>query len=94
MLPSCLGALLRHSPALLVFTVTDLKKISTITNSCSHFYFPQENLGFSSKTTFFCRGHALPAKLLDLLAGFDIKVHSAYGQTESASVLTANVPGR
>jgi len=54
----------------------------------------KENLGFSSKTTFFCRGHALPAKLLDLLAGFDINVHSAYGQTESASVLTANVPGR
>ena len=34
-----------------------------------HVYFCQENLGFSSKTTFFCRGHALPSKLLDLLSG-------------------------
>ena len=54
----------------------------------------QENLGFSSKTTFFCRGQSLPQKLLDFLSGFDIVVHSAYGQTESSSVLTANVPGR
>lgn len=89
-----LAPALGSARTLLVFTVTDLKKISTMANSCSHFYFPQENLGFSSKTTFFCRGHALPAKLLDFLAGFDINVHSAYGQTESASVLTANVPGR
>ena len=54
----------------------------------------QENLGFSGKTTFFCRGQALPQKLSDFLAGFDILVHSAYGQTECSSVLTANVPGR
>ena len=54
----------------------------------------QESLGFSSKTTFFCRGQSLPLKLLDFLSGFDILVHSAYGQTESCSVLTANVPGR
>ena len=58
------------------------------------FVFCQENLGFSSKTTFFCRGQLLPQKLLDFLSGFDIVVHSAYGQTESSSVLTANVPGR
>lgn len=54
----------------------------------------KENLGFSGKTTFFCRGQALPQKLSDFLAGFDILVHSAYGQTECSSVLTANVPGR
>ena len=61
---------------------------SFIINKC------QESLGFSSKTTFFCRGQSLPLKLLDFLSGFDILVHSAYGQTESCSVLTANVPGR
>ena len=59
-----------------------------------HQFYSQESLGFSNKTTFFCRGQSLPLKLLDFLSGFDILVHSSYGQTESSSVLTANVPGR
>lgn len=54
----------------------------------------KEYLGFNSKTIFFCRGGSLPPEIFQFLSGFDIVVHSAYGQTESCSLLTANVPER
>ena len=54
----------------------------------------KEYLGFHTKTTFFCRGGSLPSEIYQFLSGFDIVVHPAYGQSESCSLLTANIPER
>jgi len=54
----------------------------------------KEYLGFHAKTTFFCRGGSLPSEIYQFLSGFDIVVHPAYGQSESCSLLTANIPER
>ena len=54
----------------------------------------KESLGLGPKTIFICRGGSLPEGILQFLSGFDIVVHSAYGQSESCSLLTANIPKR
>ena len=54
----------------------------------------KESLGLGSKTIFICRGGALPDRVLHFLSSFDIVVHSAYGQSECCSLLTANIPKR
>ena len=43
---------------------------------------------------FICRGGGLQDRLLRYLAGFDIVVHIAYGQSETTSFLAANIPKR
>lgn len=54
----------------------------------------KESLGLGSKTIFLCRGGSLPEEILQFLSGFDIIVHSVYGQSECCSLLTANIPRR
>ena len=54
----------------------------------------KESLGLGPKTIFICRGGSMPEGVLQFLSGFDIVIHSAYGQSECCSLLTSNIPKR
>jgi len=54
----------------------------------------KESMGLGLHTVYLCRGGPLAERLLRYLSGFDIKVHSAYGQSELTSFLAANIPKR
>ena len=54
----------------------------------------KEQLGFSSRTVFLCRGSPLAQEVLKYLAGFDILVHEMFGQSENCGLLSANIPKR
>ena len=54
----------------------------------------KEQLGFSSRTVFLCRGSPLAQDVLKYLAGFDILVHEMFGQSENCGLLSANIPKR
>ena len=54
----------------------------------------KEQLGFSDKTVFLCRGSPLAPEVLKYLAGFDILVHEMFGQSENCGLLSANIPKR
>jgi len=51
-------------------------------------------LGISQKTVFICRGSSLSHEIQLFLSGFDIIVHTSYGQSETCGFHTANVPKR
>ena len=54
----------------------------------------KEQLGFSDRTVFLCRGSPLAPEVLKYLAGFDILVHEMFGQSENCGLLSANIPKR
>lgn len=54
----------------------------------------KENLGFTARTVFLCRGAPLAPEVLKYLAGFDILVHEMFGQSENCGLSTANIPKR
>ena len=54
----------------------------------------KEQLGFSDRTVFLCRGSPLAPDVLKYLAGFDILVHEMFGQSENCGLLSANIPKR
>lgn len=54
----------------------------------------KESLGLGPKTIFLCRGGSLTEGILQFLSGFDIVIHSMYGQSECCSLLAANIPKR
>ncbi|XP_023330627.1 very long-chain-fatty-acid--CoA ligase bubblegum [Eurytemora carolleeae] len=54
----------------------------------------KESLGLCPNTLYLCRGGPLQDRLLRFLSGFDIVVHSGYGQSETTSFLAANIPKR
>ena len=69
-----------------------------ITNAIQIFpnyvYRYKECLGFKPQTAFICQGATLSKEVLEYLAGFDILVHEAYGQSETSGLLCANIPKR
>jgi len=54
----------------------------------------KESLGLPAGTLYLCRGGTLQDRLLKHLAGTDIIIHSAYGQSEVTSFLASNSPKR
>ena len=49
----------------------------------------KEQLGFSSRTVFLCRGSPLAQDVLKYLAGFDILVHEMFGQSENCGLFSS-----
>ena len=60
----------------------------------NYVYRYKECLGFKPQTAFICQGATLSKEVLEYLAGFDILVHEAYGQSETSGLLCANIPKR
>ena len=69
-------------------------KNNTIKTFPNYVYRYKECLGFKPQTAFICQGATLSKEVLEYLAGFDILVHEAYGQSETSGLLCANIPKR
>lgn len=82
------NAQLRHSPS---SKITNIQHSIVKKTVCKKY---KGIIGMSQKTVFICRGSSLSEEIQLFLSGFDMIVHTSYGQSETCGFHTANVPKR